>query len=89
MRPWRLVPASSYSSALGDGARVVVRPRGLELLLDAEPLGEVELALVDAREEIADGVDAEPAVLQLRDELEPLAGASGRSRRRARGSPAP
>jgi len=47
-------------------------PRSLHLLLDAQPLGEIHLAAVDAGEEIADGVDAKPPVLKLCDELQPL-----------------
>jgi len=54
------------------GPRLVVGPGRLHLLLDAQPLGEIHLAAVDAGEEIADGVDAEPPVLELGDELEPL-----------------
>ena len=54
---------------LGDRARPVVRPRRLYLLLDAEPLGHVELTTVDAAQKVTDGVDPQPpgpAAAQMR-----------------------
>src|SRR5262249_33354755 len=57
---------------LGHGACMIERPRRLHLLLDAEPLGEVDLAAIDALHQIADSVDAQAAVLELSDQLEPF-----------------
>src|SRR5581483_11007577 len=46
---------------LAHGTRAVVGPGRVQLLLDAEPLGEIQLAALDGLQEIADGVDREPA----------------------------
>ena len=57
---------------LADGARLIGRPRRLHLLLDAEPLGEVDLAAIDPLHQVADRVDPQAAILELGDQLEPL-----------------
>ena len=56
----------------GHGPRLIVGPRSLHLLLHAEPLGEVDLAPVDARQQVSNRIDAKTSILKLGDELEPV-----------------
>jgi hypothetical protein len=58
--------------SLGHGAGLVVGPGGLELRLQPEPLAHIHLATIDAGEQLPDGVDPQPPILELGDELEPL-----------------
>ena len=58
--------------SLGHGAGLIVGPGRLELRLQPEPLAHVHLAPVDASEQLPDGIDPKPPILELGDELEPL-----------------
>jgi hypothetical protein len=44
----------------------------LQLCFQAEPLADIELALVDAAHQVADRLDAEAAILKRGDQLEAL-----------------
>src|SRR5262249_48076991 len=57
---------------LGETARTVVRPGRAKLFADAQPFRDGDAPALGALEEVANGAEAEPAVLQMRDESQAL-----------------